>query len=106
MFNNWRLTGNLLSVELVDNNWYIDNGASCHITREGSVLHDASKVESTCYVRCGTHIILVVKRLVAVTFQLELDYTLELARVLYIPQTRVIVLSVSALEDEGYALHF
>ena len=65
------------------------------------MLHDASEVDSTCYVRCGGYISLAVERVGAVTFQIESDCTL-----LYVPTMRVSVLSALVLEDEGYTLHF
>lgn len=49
---------------------------------------------------------LAVERVGVLTFQLESDYTLRLARVLYFPVMRFNVLLVSILEDEIYALHF
>ena len=50
--------------------WYIDSGATCYIIGEGSVLQDASKVDSTFYVRCGSHIKVAIERMGADTFQL------------------------------------
>lgn len=70
------------------------------------MLQDALEVDSTCYVRCGSHTMLAVERVGVLTFQLESDYTLRLARVLYVPVMRFNVVLVSILEDEIYALHF
>jgi hypothetical protein len=59
-----------------------------------------------CHVYCGASTMHAVKGVGCVRFQLELGGSLEVAEVLFVPELKVSLLSVSALEDEGYRVVF
>jgi trimethylamine:corrinoid methyltransferase-like protein len=63
-----------------------------------------SEKDSDCHADCGMHTMLAVKGVGCVRFQLESGVSLEVAGVMYVPGLKL--LSVSALEDMGYAIMF
>jgi hypothetical protein len=60
----------------------------------------------TCHVKSGVHTMHAVKGVGCVRFQLESGVSLEVDEVMYVPELRVNLLSVSALEDMGYTVMF
>ena len=75
--------------------WFLDNGASQHMTRMRNVFLGYSKLDSSSYVGCdvSTRHALVVKEVGSVKFQLESGGYLELAKVLYVPSLPMNILS-------------
>jgi hypothetical protein len=63
-----------------------------------------SEKDSNCHADCGMHTMHAVKGVGCVKFQLESGVSLEVAGVMYVPGLKL--LSVSALEDMGYAVMF
>ena len=59
--------------------WYIDNGASSHMTGVSSILLDTSEVDSGCSMSCGANIRLATSRVGSMMFQVELGGTLRVA---------------------------
>jgi hypothetical protein len=86
--------------------WFVDNGASWHMTGMRSVFLSLSETDSDCFVGIGTGPQLAVKGVGSVRFQLESGGFLEVAGVLYIPEMTINLLSVSALEIDGFGVAF
>jgi hypothetical protein len=88
--------------------WFVDSGASRHMTRMRSVFLSFSEIDSDCYVGCGasTKHVLVVRGVGCVRFQLESRGFLELVEVLFVPELPVNLLSVSALDVDGCGVVF
>ena len=87
--------------------WYLDNGATFHMTRECDLFQPPKLVDTRCLVRCGIHTEgLVGIREGSIVFELESEWTLSFHHVLYVPHLRVNVLSLSSLEDKGYTIEF
>jgi hypothetical protein len=86
--------------------WFVDNGASRHMTRMRLVFFSLSETNSDCYVGVGTDPQLAVKGVGSVRFQLESGGFLEVARVLYVPEMMVNLLSVSSLEVDRFGVAF
>ena len=63
--------------------WFVDSGASRHITGLRSVFLDHTEIDSDCRVNCGVGQQLVVKGVGRVRFQLESGGLMEVAEVLY-----------------------
>jgi hypothetical protein len=86
--------------------WYIDSGATCHMTGERLVLQEFTTQDS-CFVICGVHSSLVaVRGQGVVSLQIESGRILRVPGVLYVPGMRVSILSISALEHQGYGVSF
>jgi hypothetical protein len=65
-----------------------------------------SETDSNLHVEVGTHAKCGVEGVGIVRFQLELRGSLKVADVFYVPKLRTNLLSVSPLEDKGYAILF
>jgi hypothetical protein len=86
--------------------WYLDSGATCHMTGERDAFQEFS-ARDMGYVRCGVHSSMVAVRGEGmVSLQIESGRTLRVPGVLYVPSMRVSVLSISALEYQGYGVSF
>jgi hypothetical protein len=86
--------------------WFVDSGASRHMTGLRSVFLDLTEIDSDCRVNCGVGPQLAVKGVGRVRFQLESGGLLEVGEVLYIPELTVNLLSVSALDESGFGVVF
>jgi hypothetical protein len=86
--------------------WYIDSGATCHMTSERLSLQEFTAQDSG-FVRCGVHSSMVVVRgKGVVSLQIESCRILRVPGVLYVLGMRVGVLSISTLEYQGYSVNF
>jgi hypothetical protein len=74
--------------------WFVDSGASRHMTRIRSVFLSFLEIDSDCYVGCGASTRHAVKGVGCVRFQLEPRGFLELVEVLFVPELPVNLLSV------------
>ena len=84
--------------------WYMDSGAARHMTGIRAVfreLTDHDRVILTEDGYAGTH---AVEGVGKVIFQLESGGYLEVGDVLFVPELKRNLVSVSALEDDGYAV--
>ena len=70
------------------------------MTRIRDVSLRVSKTYSNSHVACVVDTIHAVKKVKTVLFQLESKGSLEVARVMYVPELKMNLLSVSNLEDE------
>jgi hypothetical protein len=61
---------------------------------------------SDLHMRCGASTMHAVKGVACVRFQLESSGSLEVGEVLFVPELKVDLLSVSTLEDLGYVVMF
>jgi hypothetical protein len=86
--------------------WFVDSGASRHMTGLRSVFLDLTEIDSDCRVNCGVDPQLAVKRVGRVRFQLESGGLLEVGEVLYIPELTINLLSVLALDKSGFVVVF
>jgi hypothetical protein len=82
--------------------WFVDSGASWHMTGLRSVFLKLTEIDSDYRVNCGDGPQLVVKRVGRVRFQLESGGFLKVAEVLYIPELTVNFLSVLAFDESGF----
>jgi hypothetical protein len=82
----------------------VDNGSSHHMTRMRLMFLSVSETNSDCHVDCGTSTMHAMKGFGRVSFQPESGGSLEVAEVLFVPEMKVGLLSVSTLEDEGYGV--
>jgi hypothetical protein len=88
------------------NVWFVDNGASWHMTGMRSVFLSFSETDSNCVVDSGIDSQLVVKGVGSVRFHLESGGFLEVVGLLYISKLSINLLSVSALEVDGFGVPF
>jgi hypothetical protein len=86
--------------------WFVDSGASHHMTRTRVMFLSITDIDSDMHVDSGVNTTHAVEGVGWVRFQLESGGYLEVARVLLVPELRTNLLSVSALEDDGYAVLF
>jgi hypothetical protein len=71
-----------------------------------SMFLSVSETGSDFHVGSASSTMNAVKGVGCVRFQLESGCSLEVAKVLFVPELKVSLLSVSALEDMGYAVMF
>jgi hypothetical protein len=89
-----------------DNTWLIDSGASRHMTdRRNHLTHFVEK-ETHLHVVLGDDARYNVRGVGTSTFQLDLDMQLKLEEVLYVPEMKRNLVSISALEDKCYNITF
>jgi hypothetical protein len=86
--------------------WFVDSGSSRHMTGMRSVFLSVSETGSDCHVKNGARTRHAVKGVGCVRFQLESGVSLEVDEVMYVPELKVNLLSISALEDMGYDVMF
>jgi hypothetical protein len=86
--------------------WFVDNGASRHMTGPRTFFLDLTEIDSECILNCGAGPQLAVKGVGRVRFQLESGGLLEVVEVLYIPELTVNFLSVSTLNESGFGFVF
>jgi hypothetical protein len=86
--------------------WFVDNGSSRHMMGMRSVFLSVSKTSLDCHAKSEAHTKHALKGVGCVRFQLESGMSLEVDEVMYVPELSVNFLSVSALEDKGYAVMF
>lgn len=88
--------------------WFLDRGASWHMTGMRNVFLSYSELGSRNYVGCGvsTSHVLAVRGVGSVKFQLESRGYLELVEVLYVPKLLINILSVLGFEMDRCGLVF
>jgi hypothetical protein len=95
-----------LSSAISNGVWFVDNGASHHMTRAHELFTSWLEKDSYLHVELGTNAKCGVKGVGTGRFQLELGGYLEVEDVLYVREMKMNFLSVSALEDKGFAVLF
>jgi hypothetical protein len=86
--------------------WFVDSGDSRYMMRTHELFTSWSKMDSNMHVELGTHVRCGVEEVGTIRFQLESRGFLEVADVLYVPEIRRNLLSISALEYKGYVVLF
>jgi hypothetical protein len=86
--------------------WFVHSGVSRYITETHGLFTSWSKMDSDLHVELGTNAKCVVEGFATIRFMLESRGSLEVANVLCIPKLKMNFLSVSALEDKGFAVLF
>jgi hypothetical protein len=86
--------------------WYIDSGASSHMTGHKHYFSNLSKKEFGFEILLGDDYAYHLKGVETVKFERESGKLLYLSDVLYFPLLKKNPVSVSALEDKGYEVSF
>jgi hypothetical protein len=86
--------------------WYIDSGASSHMTGHKHYFNILSKKEFGFEILLGDDYAYHPKGVRTVKFERESGKPLHLSGVLYVPRIKKNLVSVSALEDKGYEVSF
>jgi hypothetical protein len=86
--------------------WLVDSGASRHMTGSQKSLTSLSEEDSGLQVELGDNAKYAVKGVGAASFQLESRKPLRMSDVLYVLGLKKNLLSISVMEDRGYAVAF
>jgi len=86
--------------------WFVDCGASRHMTGLRSVFLDLIEIDSDCSVNCGTGPQHAVKGVGRMRFQLESGGLLEVGEVLYVLELTLNLISMSTLDENGIGVVF
>jgi hypothetical protein len=84
----------------------VDNGASRHTMGTQDLFTSLSEKDLDLHVELDTNVNCSVEGVETIRFQLELGGSLEVEDVLYVPKLNMNFLSVSVMEDRGYAITF
>jgi hypothetical protein len=95
-----------LSGTISSSAWFVDSGAPRHMTWTHELFTSWLKMDSGLHVELGTNAKCGVEGVGTVGFQLESGGSLEVAFVLYVPVLKMNLLSVSTMEDKGFAVLF
>eukprot|EP00253_Pinus_taeda_P001615 PITA_01615 len=87
-------------------NWLIDSGASRHFTSYKEALYNLIKKETNLEIVLGDNSKYPVKGVGNVILQLNHGNTIHLQDVLYVPDLKKNLVSISAMEDKGYKVAF
>lgn len=83
-------------------NWYVDSGASCHMTGVREYFSELSESSTNIEVVLSDGRDFRAVGVGTLTFQRESKPLLKVSYVLYVPGMRKNLISISALEDTGY----
>jgi transposase InsO family protein len=86
--------------------WYLDSGASRHMTEARELFNRLSEEDSEIHVELGDDAKYAVRGQGTVQFQLESGGSFDAQEVLYVPGLKKNLLSISVMEDKGYAVTF
>eukprot|EP00253_Pinus_taeda_P034296 PITA_34296 len=86
--------------------WYVDSGASRHMTRVREYFSGISESGTDIEVVLGDDRVVRAVGVGTLTFQRESKPPLKVTNVLYVPGMRKNLISISALEDRGYEVLF
>eukprot|EP00253_Pinus_taeda_P001882 PITA_01882 len=87
-------------------NWLIDSGASRHFTRYKEALSNLIEKETNLEIILGDDATYPVKGVGNVTLQLNQGNTIHLQEVLYVPNLKKDLVSISVMEDKGFNVAF
>eukprot|EP00253_Pinus_taeda_P028995 PITA_28995 len=87
-------------------NWIIDGGASRHFTGYKEALTNLIEKETNLEIILGDNSTYLVKGVGNVTLQLNQGNTIHLQEVLYVPNLKKNLVSISEMEDKGYKVAF
>eukprot|EP00253_Pinus_taeda_P023367 PITA_23367 len=86
--------------------WLIDSGASRHFTGYKEVLYNLVEKETNLEIVLGDDMKYPVKDVGNVSLKLNQDNTIHLQDVLYVPNLKKNLVSISVMEDKGYKVTF
>ena len=86
--------------------WYIDNGASCHMTGQKRFFKSLQEGVVNLRIELGDDARYQAQGVGIVSFQRESGKPLSFADVLYVPRLTKNLISVSTLEDKGFQVKF
>ena len=86
--------------------WLIDSGASRHFTGYKEVLHNLIEKETNLEIVLGDNMKYPVKGVGNVSLKLNQGNMIHLQDVLYVPDLKKNLVSISAMEDKGYKVTF
>ena len=86
--------------------WLIDSGASRHITRFKEALFDMVEKDVNLKIILGDNATYPLKGIGTVTLHLSQGQVLCLQDVLYVPNLKKNLVSISAMEDKGFNVEF
>jgi hypothetical protein len=89
-----------------DGTWLVDSGASCHMTGARELFESFTETDSDMCVELGMGTRHAVQGTGTIRFQLESGDVLRVTNVLWVPELRRSVLSVSEIEKKGYHVLF
>jgi len=87
-------------------NWLIDNGASRHFTGYKEVPHNLIEKETNLEIVLGDNMKYPVKGVGNVSLKLNQGNTIHLQDVLYVPNLKKNLVSISTMEYKGYKVTF
>ena len=87
-------------------NWLIDSGASRHFTGYKEALSNLIEKETSLEIALEDNSKYRVKGVGNITLQLNQGNTIHLQEVLYVPDLKKNLVSISAMEDKGYKVAF
>jgi hypothetical protein len=86
--------------------WYVDSGASWHMTSTQQLFSSLKKQDSGIQVELGDDAKYPVARVGTIPFQLELANPLNFDDVLFVPGLGNNLLSILVMEDKGFTVKF
>jgi hypothetical protein len=86
--------------------WLLDSGATCHMTGARELFESFTESDSDVHVELGMGTKHAVKGSGTVPFQMESGGVLRVMNVLWVPELRRSVLSVSTIEKKGFDVLF
>eukprot|EP00253_Pinus_taeda_P013641 PITA_13641 len=86
--------------------WFIDSGASRHFTSYKEVLHNLIDKETNLEIVLGDNMKYPVKGVGNVSLKLNQGNMIHLQDVLYVPDLKKNLVSISTMEDKGYKVTF
>jgi hypothetical protein len=86
--------------------WYVDSGASHHMTSARELFTNLMEQDSGVHVELCNDAKYVVKGVGTILFQLESSSSLEVKDVLYVPGLKKNLLAVVVMEDNGFVVEF
>eukprot|EP00253_Pinus_taeda_P002351 PITA_02351 len=87
-------------------NWLIESSASSHFTSYKEALSNLIEKETNLEIVLGDNSKYPMKGVGNVTLQLKQGNTIHLQEVLYVPDLKKNLVSISAMEDKGYKVAF
>jgi hypothetical protein len=86
--------------------WFVDSGATCHMTGARDLFKSFTESDSHMYVKLGMGTKHAVQGSRTVSFRMESGDVLRVTNVLWVPELRRSVLSVSAIGKKGFDVVF
>jgi hypothetical protein len=95
-----------MSSSVVTDVWYVDSGASCHMTGCKEFFSRLQEGGMNIHIELGDNACYKVQGIGTVSFQRESGKPLHFVDVLYVPGLTKNLISVSTLEDKGFEVTF